>query len=246
MKLPSCAFHNQYVACGSYRGDRTKFVSDMNIQKKSDNFDRQNQSLRSQQAREAQQMWDCRFAEFPWPEEPDRKLVELAGELSPGTCVDLGCGPGRNAIWLASRGWAVTGVDASSVGLDQAQSRAREIGVSLITVNQDILAYSPDEPVDLVVVANIHLVEPARTEFFTLCAQMLKSQGHLFVTGHHLKDLGRTGPPDSDKLYTIERIQDSVAGITEIVEIIELAELVKEPGPDGYSETDVYLWARRQ
>ena len=64
--------------------------------------------------------WDRRYAEVDWPRQPDGALVEP---------LDLGCEPGRNAIWLARRGWGVTGVDVSAVALAQAADRAREAGV---------------------------------------------------------------------------------------------------------------------
>lgn len=73
--------------------------------------------------------WDRRYLENTWPREPDRHLVALASGLQPGRALDLACGTGRNAIWLARSGWTVTGVDVSSVGLDQARRNGQEAGV---------------------------------------------------------------------------------------------------------------------
>ncbi len=187
-------------------------------------------------------VWDRRYAENPWPSEPDHDLVDLVSPLQPGKALDLGCGPGRNSIWLAQRGWDVTGVDASAVGLAQASERASDAGVSVRTVLADLLSYRPEaEEFDLVVVANIHLLEPERTLLFSTAAEALRAGGHLFVVGHHLDDLGRTGPPDPDRLYTTERLQDSFPTLV----VHRLESSPRRAGPGEPPLTDVVVWAER-
>ena len=111
--------------------------------------------------------WDRRYGESEWPSDPDETLVELAGGLTPGRALDLGCGPGRNAIFLARRGWAVAGVDASAVGLAQAAARAAAAGVHLDLVQADVLAHKPARGrFGLVVVANLHFPPGERERFF--------------------------------------------------------------------------------
>jgi 2-polyprenyl-3-methyl-5-hydroxy-6-metoxy-1,4-benzoquinol methylase len=63
--------------------------------------------------------------------QPNRFLVAETEALTPGGAIDLGCGEGRNAIWLAVRGWQATGVDLSEVGLMKARelADARRVGV---------------------------------------------------------------------------------------------------------------------
>ena len=75
--------------------------------------------------------WDRRYAEpqLVWSAEPNRFLVEELAGLPPGRALDLACGEGRNAIWLARRGWEVTGVDFSGVAIDKAGRMAAEAGV---------------------------------------------------------------------------------------------------------------------
>lgn len=58
--------------------------------------------------------------------EPMPLLVRVASELKPGRALDLACGVGRHAIFLAERGWQVTAVDASRVGIELARAAARE------------------------------------------------------------------------------------------------------------------------
>ena len=72
--------------------------------------------------------WDARYAavENLWAAKPNRFLVAEVEDLEPGRALDLACGEGQNAIWLATLGWRVTGVDYSEVAI--AKARAREIG----------------------------------------------------------------------------------------------------------------------
>ena len=186
--------------------------------------------------------WDRRYAENQWPREPDPNLVELAAPLAAGSALDLGCGPGRNAIWLARQGWQVTGVDASAVGLDQARQRAAEAGVGIKTVQADLLTYDP--PVgsfDLVVLANVHLVEPERGRLFARASAALRLGGHLFVVGHHRDSLGRAGPPDPDRLYTPEQLRGAFPALA-----VDRLERVERPaGPGEEPLVDVVAWAHR-
>lgn len=76
--------------------------------------------------------WDERYASGKYSSDrPHRLLVSLAAGLSPGTALDLACGTGRNAIFLAANGWRVTAVDNSSVGLEIAAERAAEKSVEV-------------------------------------------------------------------------------------------------------------------
>jgi len=67
--------------------------------------------------------WDERYGteELIWKADPNRFLVEELQALAPGRALDVACGEGRNAVWLASKGWHVTGVDFSRAGLAKAQ-----------------------------------------------------------------------------------------------------------------------------
>lgn len=123
-------------------------------------------------------MWDRRYKEHGWSAVPDENLVELVAGLPPRRALDLGCGTGRNALWLARTGWRVTGVDASQVGLDMATEQANREGVTLHTVRADLLDYVPDaQSFDLVVVANIHLAPSQRDTFFERAAAAVAPGG---------------------------------------------------------------------
>ena len=89
--------------------------------------------------------WDRRYAEphLVWSAEPNRFLVEELAGLPPGPALDLACGEGRNAIWLARRGWEVAGVDFSGVAIDKAGRMAAEAGVEARFVRADLAGYVP-------------------------------------------------------------------------------------------------------
>ncbi|MBW3547602.1 MAG: methyltransferase domain-containing protein [Actinobacteria bacterium] len=71
--------------------------------------------------------WDTRYRERDeamWSGRPNGRLVSEVADLPPGRALDVGCGEGADAIWLARRGWKVTAIDISEVAV----SRAREAG----------------------------------------------------------------------------------------------------------------------
>ncbi len=194
------------------------------------------------------EMWDRRFAEQGWPTDPDPYLVELAGRLPPGRGLDLGSGPGRNSLWLAAGGWAMTLVDASGVGLDQAITAAGALGVTITTVHADLLGWQPPEACfDLVIVANLHPGPEALAAVLAGAARALRPGGHLYVVGHHMDNLGRHGPPDPDRLLTDERLRTALPDNLGV----ELLETRNRPGDQGPADqgpagdTVVLAWAVR-
>src|SRR5271165_7659380 len=89
--------------------------------------------------------WDDRYsaAELLWSADPNVFVAEEAGRLPPGRGVDLACGEGRNAIWLAGRRWTVTAVDFSAVALDKGRRLAERAGVTVHWVNHDVVTWEP-------------------------------------------------------------------------------------------------------
>jgi SAM-dependent methyltransferase len=104
--------------------------------------------------------WDERHAAQDPIEsaEPDPTLIDEIGSLSPRRALDLGAGDGRNAVWLASRGWDVTAVDFSQVALDRGRARAAASGVHVEWELADFLEWTPGgRSYDLVTLFFIHL-----------------------------------------------------------------------------------------
>ena len=104
--------------------------------------------------------WDCRYrgTELVWTAQPNRFVVEELHALPPGRALDLGSGEGRNAVWLAERGWQVTAVDFSPVALAKARRLAQARGVTVNWVLADLRGYQPESAAhDLILVAYVHL-----------------------------------------------------------------------------------------
>ena len=96
--------------------------------------------------------WDTRYADSAtvWSGRANAALVAEVGDLTPGTALDLGCGEGGDAIWLATRGWTVTATDISAVALGKAAAHAAEAGVTVDFQQHDLGASFPAGHYDLV------------------------------------------------------------------------------------------------
>jgi SAM-dependent methyltransferase len=188
------------------------------------------------------QMWDRRYQEHGWSQVPDENLVELVAPLRAGRALDLGCGTGRNALWLARSGWSVTGVDASRVGLDMATEQATREGLNLHTVLADLLDYVPEVGCyDLVVVANIHLAPGQRDQLFGRAGAAVAPGGHLFIIGHHVDALGKSGPPALERLFEESLFQDRFDGFT--IEHLDRRDTRSDAGDT--EDVSLLVWARR-
>ncbi|WP_319451958.1 MULTISPECIES: class I SAM-dependent methyltransferase [unclassified Mycobacterium] len=79
-----------------------------------------------------QQHWEEHYGERDriWSGRVNVQLASVVGELPPGRALDLGCGEGGDAVWLAERGWHVVAVDVSETALERAGAEARARGVS--------------------------------------------------------------------------------------------------------------------
>lgn len=175
-----------------------------------------NADLVAEDARQAvrmfsQEFWDERYgsAERIWSGDPNPLLVATATGLAPGAALDVGCGEGADAIWLASRGWKVTAVDVSPVALDRAARHAAEAGVDVTWRPADVMSWEP-EPAryDLVSAQFVHLPRPAREALHRRLAAAVRPGGTLLIVGHHPSDLETTiGRPRLPHLmYTAEEI----------------------------------------
>lgn len=82
---------------------------------------------------EVRDRWDRRYAEHEqmWSGRPNGALVAEVSGLVPGRVLDVGCGEGADAIWLAGRGWDVTALEVSGLALARAERHAREAGVTV-------------------------------------------------------------------------------------------------------------------
>src|ERR1700759_4472964 len=133
-----------------------------------------------------QTAWAARYAETVlfWGLGPNCFVAEELATLPPGRAIDLGTGEGRNAIWLAERGFTVTAVDFSRVGLARAAGLAAERGVSVDWVHADLLDYQPAPGrYDLVLIAYIQLPADRLTALARAAASAPAPGGPLPATG---------------------------------------------------------------
>src|SRR4051794_6568302 len=95
--------------------------------------------------------WDARYREHElvWGIQPNRWVEQELATEAPGTALDLACGEGRNALWLAELGWNVTAVDFSAVAIEKARALAGSGRRAVTWVVADALTYEAPEPVDL-------------------------------------------------------------------------------------------------
>jgi len=194
--------------------------------------------------------WDVRYGsqELVWSAEPNRFLVEEAMDLPPGRALEVACGEGRNAIWLATRGWDVTAFDFSKVAIEKAGRIAEKRGAAVSWRVADVLAEELEPAAfDLVLVFYLHLVEEQRKRAFASSAGAVKPGGTLLIVGHDISNIahGWGGPQDPSVLYGPEDVVADIAhGFT-----IEQARRVDrhvetEDGPK--TAIDVLVRARRQ
>jgi len=186
--------------------------------------------------------WDERYAgsELIWGAGANRWVAQHTATLNPGRAVDLACGEGRNAVYLAERGWHVVGVDFSAVAIDKArqleQSRA-DGGAAHPPVRwvcADVTDYHPD-PIDLALLVYLHLRPPARQAVLTAAVAALAPGGTVLVVGHNTRNIaeGTGGPQDPGLLYTAADIVTDLAGIAPELVVDSATEPLREvPGAD--------------
>ena len=173
--------------------------------------------------------WDARYSDrgLLWSAEPNRFLVEEVAGLAPGRALDVACGEGRNAVWLAGQGWRATGVDFSPVGLAKARRLAEERGVEVEWIEADVAEWAPPGgSFDLVVILYLHLPGPVRRRVYSAMAAGVAPGGTMLVVGHDRDNLtaGYGGPQDPVVLFGVDDVAADLAGL----EIVR-AEQVRRP-----------------
>jgi SAM-dependent methyltransferase len=182
--------------------------------------------------------WDERYAATTsvWGGEPNRFVAEEFRNREPGRALDLGAGEGRNATWLAARGWEVTAVDFSAVAADRGRKIAADRGLAVHWTVADLRDYRPAPAgFDAVIVAYLHLAPSELTVVLSRAAAAVAPGGRLLVVGHDVTNLseGTGGPQNAEILYTPEAISASLPGLQ-----ITRAERVKRPVTTDHGTLD--------
>lgn len=182
--------------------------------------------------------WNARYAarEYVWDVHPSRLLADEVQQLRPGRALDLGCGEGRNSVWLATLGWRVTAVDFSDVGLDKGRCLARRHRLHVRWLLRDLLAYTPRSGhYDLVLMCYLQLPHGELTLVIRRAVRALVPGGTFLYIAHDRSNLerGHGGPRDPAVLRTPEEVVDMLPGFAiERAEVVERA-VDAEPGHGG-------------
>ncbi len=195
--------------------------------------------------------WDAHYSahDHGWGLEPNRFVREQCERLPVGDALDLACGEGRNAWWLARLGWRVLGVDFSPVAVERARQRVAQ-HPKLVAVRArwrvaDVTTLHPRAAsLDLALVSYLHLPPVDRDELLTRVAGALRPRGHVVLVGHDIRNLaeGVSGPQDPELLYEpgyLRRVLSETCGL-----VIEVARTAERPTPAGVA-LDTVVRARR-
>ncbi|WP_343572934.1 methyltransferase domain-containing protein [Mycobacterium sp.] len=196
--------------------------------------------------------WDARYGQddLLWGTAPNMFVADELSTLEPGRALDVACGEGRNAIWLASRGWQVVGVDFSEQGLKRAGQLAGRAGVvervdfRLVDVVTDAL---PAESFDVVLVAYLQLEQGARRAALRNVAAAVAPGGTMLVVGHDTTNLtvGTGGPQDVAVLFSPQDVVADLGGLPGLA--VQKAQRVRRQVPGSERDAvDVLVRLRRQ
>jgi len=168
--------------------------------------------------------WDERYrsSDQLWSVTPNLFVADRLADVAPGRGLDLASGEGRNAIWLAERGWAMTAVDFSEV----ASSRAAAQSDLVEFVVADVRDWEPDGRFDLVLIAYLHLMPPDFEKVIRTSREWLAPGGELFLIGHDVSNIehGHGGPQVPEILWSVPDLLTWLDGMT----VIE-AQVVRRP-----------------
>ncbi len=178
--------------------------------------------------------WDERYAatELVWSAGPNQFVESELSALPPGRALDLACGEGRNARWLAEHGWRVTALDWSSVAI----GKGRQVEDRVDWQVGDALTAPLPTDLDLVVLAYFQVAPEARRTAVRRSFDALAPGGVLFVIAHDSTNLseGTGGPQEPSVLYTAEDVLEDLAGVDlEVVRAERVARAVASPEDPG-------------
>lgn len=157
----------------------------------------------------SQQAWEARYgAATVWTGKVNAHLkewVEAHPRVDPATSIDLACGEGGDAIWLASHGWRVTGVDFAKPAIDRASAAAQARGLEATWIVADLTAWVADRPADLVTVSFLHESAHVRHAVWRAAASAVAEGGTLLITGH-MPDVEGAPGPSPEKRFTADEV----------------------------------------
>jgi len=199
------------------------------------------------------EFWDERYSSSDslWSGHVNAVVRDEAADLAPGRAIDVGCGEGGDALWLAGRGWTVLGVDVSQVAVDRAAARAAEVGLAAAAAFEvrDLMTWTPPaRAFDLVSVSFVHLPTDDRRTVYAGLAAAVAVGGTFLVAAHHPSDIGVVPrPPYPDLFFTPEDLVDDLRAGDGEWEVVTAEARPRSATHDGHDVTisDTVLRARR-
>ena len=162
--------------------------------------------------------WNERYREtgFTYGTAPNEFLVSVADKIPQGKILSLAEGEGRNAVFLASLGYQVTGVDGSEVGLSKAVQLATERGVAITTLPADLSSFEIEpEQWNGIIACFCHLPSAIRIPLHQAAVRGLKPGGVFVLEAFSKEQLsyGTGGPASLDMLMSLEGLKQELAGL---------------------------------
>ncbi|MER5327133.1 SAM-dependent methyltransferase [Streptosporangium roseum] len=204
-------------------------------------------------ATDAVMFWDGVYAARPAAADPrpNDRLAEVVAGLSPGDALDLGCGDGGDALWLARRGWHVTAADISAAAVERLAALARSRGLDDLVIAQrhDLHESFPQGEFDLICAHYLHTpFDLDRAAVLRVAAHALRLGGRMLVVDH-----GSTAPwswnQNPDVRYPTPREVAAGVGLDPATWMVERADAPRRiaSGPGGRTAevTDHVLLIRR-
>jgi SAM-dependent methyltransferase len=199
--------------------------------------------------------WEERYRSAPsvWSGQPNPQLVAEASDLPPGIALDIGCGEGADAIWLAARGWWVTAVDFSTTALERGAAHAEGVGSEVADRiewrHADLRTWTPPSgSVDLVSAQYMHLPSAERRPLFARLAAAVAPGGTLLLVGHDVSDLdtGAHRVHEPDMFFTAEEVAASLAPDEWEIQVVDARPRpAKSHEGEGITVHDAVVRARR-
>ena len=173
--------------------------------------------------------WNERYAgkELVWSAGPNKLFSQEVQNLAPGKSIDIACGEGRNALWLAEQGWDSTGIDFSDAAIDKGKQIAKKREINVNWIVGDAATYSlPKEAFDLVAILYLH-TDPTETDgWLQKALNAVKPGGTFIYIGHDPSNIehGVGGPQDPAYLPCAEEFTKRMDNF-----VIERAEVMDRP-----------------
>lgn len=196
--------------------------------------------------------WDTHYGgrDKAWSGNPNPHLVDVATPLPPGRALDIGSGEGADALWLAARGWTVTGVDISPVAVRRARDAATKAGLdeqaAFVDADFEEWASTASSQFDLVSIQFLHLESAKRDRMIEVASTLVADGGTIVVVGHDLagQQLVHEHPGMADIYFAPDRIQALLS--PRATWHVQSAQIVaREPSAQSHHVADVVVTAVR-